>query len=86
MKHATPAPLSTGVALMTADLKNGLSAATLEGEHVSFAVSADTGSVSINNDSATVLLPDIVASNGVLHVIDGLLLPSSIADSVRGAV
>lgn len=50
---------------------DGLSAATLQGQNLSFQV-AD-GRVKV--DSATVVTADIEASNGVIHVIDTVLLP-----------
>lgn len=52
----------------------GQSAATLQGEEINIAVDGDT--VKIND--ASVIIPDIEASNGVIHVIDSVLLPPSI--------
>ena len=52
------------------------SATTLGGEDVSIAV--EDGTV-ILNDSAQVILTDIEASNGVIHVIDAVLLPPSMS-------
>ncbi|MGD8806167.1 MAG: fasciclin domain-containing protein, partial [Chloroflexota bacterium] len=51
------------------------SATTLQGEDVSIAV-VDGGVVL--NDSANVIITDIMASNGIIHVIDGVILPPSI--------
>jgi uncharacterized surface protein with fasciclin (FAS1) repeats len=50
------------------------SAKTLEGESVSIKV--DGGSVFV--DRAKVTTPDVMASNGVIHVIDSVLIPKSI--------
>ena len=47
------------------------SAKTLEGKDVTVAV--NDGSVTINN--AKVITPDVHASNGVIHVIDTVLIP-----------
>ena len=47
------------------------SAKTLEGKDVTFSV--DNGSVTIDN--AKVITPDVKASNGVIHVIDTVLIP-----------
>lgn len=50
----------------------GQSADTLlEGKQI--AISVDGGTVRIN--AANVIIADIVASNGVIHVIDAVLLP-----------
>ncbi|MEZ4729521.1 MAG: fasciclin domain-containing protein [Caldilineaceae bacterium] len=57
--------------VMAADVTDGLEAATLQGAPVTFTV-AD-GSVMINE--ANIVATDIVASNGVIHVIDAVILP-----------
>ena len=59
---------------LTADrLKDGQQLETVEGE--SLTVSINGGTVKI--DDATVVRPDVDASNGVAHVIDGVLTPSA---------
>jgi uncharacterized surface protein with fasciclin (FAS1) repeats len=47
------------------------SATTLQGEDVTIAV--NDGSVMI--DGANVIITDIIGSNGVIHVIDAVILP-----------
>lgn len=56
--------------VMAADLTDGMTAATVEGQDVTFAV-GDT--VTVND--ATVTTPDIMATNGVIHVIDAVIMP-----------
>ena len=51
---------------------DGQSAATVNGAEI--AISVVDGSVVIN-DSATVVSADVAASNGIIHVIDAVLLP-----------
>jgi uncharacterized surface protein with fasciclin (FAS1) repeats len=58
---------------MAADVTDGLEAETVQGSPVTFTV-AD-GSVMINE--ATIVATDIVASNGVIHVVDAVILPPS---------
>jgi transforming growth factor-beta-induced protein len=53
-------------------------ATTLQGEAVSISV-AD-GTVTLN-DSATVIAVDVEASNGIIHVIDAVLLPPGMTES-----
>lgn len=62
---ADEAPASVVAGLSTAE--------TLQGESVS--ISAEAGQVMIND--ATVLQTDIMASNGIIHVIDTVLMPPS---------
>lgn len=57
--------------VMASDVVKLASADTIQGEPVN--ISTSNGAVMINN--ATVVTPDIKASNGVIHVIDTVLLP-----------
>ncbi len=56
---------------MSADLTDGMSVTTLNGEAVT--VTINTEGIFINE--AQVILEDIEADNGVVHVINGVLLP-----------
>ncbi len=58
--------------VMAADISDGMKAETVQGSEVSFAVHSD-GAVTINN--AQITAADIEAFNGVIHVIDEVLLP-----------
>jgi len=57
--------------VMSSDLTDGMTAATVNGAEVTFSVSAD--GVKVND--ANVVTADIEASNGVIHVIDAVILP-----------
>ena len=57
--------------VMAADVVKLQSAKTVQGEQVMVKVSS--GTVKVNN--ANVVKTDIVCSNGVIHVIDAVLLP-----------
>jgi len=59
-----------------ADVTNGLVAAAVNGDNLSFTVI--DGAVTVNG--ANVVLADVPASNGVIHVIDAVLMPP--ADAV----
>jgi uncharacterized surface protein with fasciclin (FAS1) repeats len=59
--------------VLSSDIKAG-AVATVEGEDVDIAVAA--GKVTVN--AATVTQPDVTASNGVIHVIDTVLLPPDV--------
>jgi len=60
-------------AVMSSDIVSG-TASTVGGQEVT--VTAADGSVMINE--ATVVQADVVASNGVIHVIDAVLLPPDV--------
>jgi uncharacterized surface protein with fasciclin (FAS1) repeats len=63
--------------VMAADVSDGLEAETLQGDSVSFSVMGDA--VKINE--ANIVATDIEASNGVIHVIDAVILPPSAEES-----
>lgn len=58
--------------VMSTDLTNGLEAATLNGEKVKFDLTADP---KVNDSMITSV--DIEATNGVIHVIDTVLVPEN---------
>lgn len=57
--------------IMSSDLSDGMSVETLQGKYID--ISIDGGTVSIND--AEVTTTDIECSNGVIHVIDTVLVP-----------
>jgi len=60
-----------GAQALSTDLTNGQTVATLQGQTVTVTINAD--GVFINNAQVTVA--DIVTDNGVIHVIDAVLVP-----------
>ncbi|EKE44927.1 Beta-Ig-H3/Fasciclin [Oceaniovalibus guishaninsula JLT2003] len=56
--------------VMSSDLTDGMTAATVNGAEVTIS----TDPVMVND--ANVVTPDVAASNGVIHVIDKVLMPS----------
>lgn len=60
--------------VLSTDLSNGLMALTLNGNELAFDL---TDGVKVNQ--ASVVLADVNASNGVVHVIDNVLVPSDFA-------
>ncbi len=59
--------------VMSTDLADG-EVTTLQGEDVTVAVTDGV----LLNDSASVVIADVPASNGVIHAIDGVIVPPSI--------
>ena len=62
--------------LVAADLKDGQELTTVNGEKLH--ISIKDGKVMVGNGKdapATVQIPDVISSNGVTHVIDGVVLP-----------
>merc|ERR1719253_2555575 len=70
--------LSFRTHVLAAQLTDGMEIATLlEGQSIRVKVDED-GSVRLNNDVTTVTTPDVPTSNGVIHIIDQVLVPPSI--------
>jgi uncharacterized surface protein with fasciclin (FAS1) repeats len=61
--------------LMSSDLRDGMTLETVNGQLLKVSVS-DEGVVRVN--AAKVKVPDIEASNGVIHVINRVLLPKDL--------
>ena len=57
---------------------DGQSAATVQGEEI--AISIDGSNVMVNQ--ANVVTADVFASNGVIHVIDSVLLPPTVVEAL----
>lgn len=64
----------------SADVTDGMSAEALNGDSLDFTVS--DGSVMVND--ATVTTADVMASNGIIHVIDKVLMPPADAPDTTG--
>ena len=62
---------------MSSDLSDGQKIATVEGEDVN--VMLQDGNVMV--DGAKVVQPDVEASNGVVHIIDAVILPPSMTET-----
>ncbi|SFI88095.1 fasciclin domain-containing protein [Albimonas pacifica] len=65
--HVIPA------AVMSSDLSDGMTATTVSGDDVTIAIEGDA----VRVNGATVTMADIEASNGVIHVIDTVIVPAS---------
>jgi transforming growth factor-beta-induced protein len=79
--HAVPAKV------MAADVSDGLKVDTVQGEQ--FTVNVKDGAPTITGGdilpAAKVIGTDIAASNGVVHVIDMMLVPPTISDALKAA-
>lgn len=70
--HVVPAEV------MSDDLEDGMKAGTVEGSNAT--ISIKYGDVMVDN--ANVVMADIDATNGVVHVIDAVILPPSIKEAL----
>ncbi len=65
--------------VLSSDLSDGMEAATVQGENVKFTLG--DGKAMVND--ANIVAADIETSNGVIHVIDSVILPPSVAAAAR---
>ena len=76
-----------GTAAFSTDLMDGQNIGTFQGENVG--INIKNGTVHIEDatdDNATVVLADVEASNGVVHVINKVLLPQEVLDILNPPV
>jgi len=59
--------------VLSTDLSDGMEVATVEGS-----IATITLGDSVKVDTATVVIPDVGADNGVIHVIDAVIVPASV--------
>ncbi|MEM9076658.1 MAG: fasciclin domain-containing protein [Bacteroidota bacterium] len=73
-----------GTAAFSTDLMNGQQIETFQGESVGINIKNNTVHIiDATDDNATVVLPNIEASNGVVHVINKVLLPQAALDALN---
>ena len=73
--HVVPAKVMSG------DLSDGMKAETVEGSEATITITDGKAKV----DGAIVVMADIIASNGMVHVIDQVILPPSIREALSAA-
>ena len=71
-----------GTAAFSTDLTDGQHIATVQGENVGVSLSHGVQITDATDTPANVVLPDVEASNGVVHVIDKVLLPQAVLDAL----
>lgn len=65
---------------MSSDLSDGMEVTTVEGSNAKIMLN-DSG---VSVEGATVVTPDVQAANGVVHIIDAVILPPSMMDTAQG--
>ena len=68
--------------VLSTDLMDGQVVTAVNGEDITVTIANDTVTLSTADSSVTVVAVDAISSDGVLHKIDGLLLPSFIVTSL----
>ena len=69
--------------VMSGDLTEGLMVNTLQGEEITFSLMGGVSITDPNDRMSYVIAADLEATNGVVHVIDKVILPDQTATSVN---
>ncbi len=72
-----------GTAAKSTDLSNGQKIETFQGEEVTINLDGGVFIQDATDTDATVVIADVMASNGVVHVINKVLLPQAIIDALN---
>ncbi len=72
-----------GVSAFSTDLSNGQMISTVQGEDVTINIDGDVFIQDATEVDAKVVIADVEASNGVVHVIDNVLLPQAVIDAIN---
>ncbi|VXB05679.1 fasciclin domain-containing protein [Maribacter litoralis] len=72
-----------GVAASSTDLTNGMMVTTVQGEDLTINIDGDVYIDDATEIDAKVVIADVEASNGIVHVIDKVLLPQAIIDALN---
>ncbi len=73
------------VAAQSADLSDGQTITTVQGEDVGINLAGGVFVQDATEEDAEVVIPDVEASNGIVHVINKVLLPQAILDALAGS-
>ncbi|MEH6681593.1 MAG: fasciclin domain-containing protein [Sediminicola sp.] len=70
----------SGTAALSTDLTDGMSITTVQGETLTVDLTSGVFIEDATEDAAQVSTADVLASNGVVHIIDKVLLPQEVLD------
>ncbi|MFS4467658.1 fasciclin domain-containing protein [Maribacter sp. 2210JD10-5] len=76
----------SGVAAKSTDLEEGQKIGTVQGEEVAITLEGGVFIDDATDTNAKVVIPDVEASNGIVHVIDKVLLPQAIIDALNSGM
>lgn len=75
-----------GAAVTSGQLTEGQTITTLQGEELTVSLEGGTSFLDADGKMANVTQADVTASNGVIHVIDKVLIPQAAIDELQGVL
>ncbi|MFS4467659.1 fasciclin domain-containing protein [Maribacter sp. 2210JD10-5] len=76
----------SGTAVTSAQLTDGSSVETIQGESLAVGVGSNVTFTDAAGETATVTEADVIVSNGVVHIIDKVVLPQAAIDALEGVL
>lgn len=78
--------VASGAAVASTDLTEGMSITTLQGEALTVSLEGGASFTDAEGKAANVVAANVTATNGIVHVIDRVLLPQAAIDALEGVL
>ncbi|MFD0797992.1 fasciclin domain-containing protein [Maribacter chungangensis] len=76
--------VASGAALASTDLTEGQTITTLQGESITVSLDGGAAFIDAEGKASNVVTANVEATNGIVHVIDRVLLPQEAIDALEG--
>lgn len=78
--------VASGAAVASTDLTEGMTITTLQGEDLTVTLEGGAAFVDAEGKSSNVVTANVETTNGIVHVIDRVLLPQAAIDALEGVL
>lgn len=75
----------SGVSAKSTDLSNGQELTTVQGEKITVSINTGVSLMDATSTEANVSTADVMASNGIVHIIDKVLIPQAVLDEINNS-
>ena len=74
--------VASGAAVASTDLTEGMTITTLQGENLTVSLEGGAAFIDAEGEASNVVTADVLANNGIVHVIDRVLIPQAAIDAL----
>ncbi len=78
--------VASGAAVASTDLTEGMTITTVQGENLTVSLEGGAAFVDAEGKASNVVTANVQATNGIVHVIDRVLLPQAAIDALEGVL